>query len=97
MAEVANYVDPDVPAALHRDDGLLGRLAVGLEVDHPVDAGVGPLAATLVGLGADAGTSPELELVRITREQVLSGPEVARRADYLELGTGIALFQSAFD
>jgi hypothetical protein len=48
MGEVADHGDADVGAALDRDDRLLGRAAVGLEVDQAVDAGVGTLLLATV-------------------------------------------------
>jgi hypothetical protein len=46
--QVTDHLYVDVVAALDRDQRLLGRAAVGLEVDQAVDAGVGPLLLATV-------------------------------------------------
>ena len=71
-------------AALDGDDGLLGLLAVRLEIEIAVDAAIAALLAALVGLRVDHRQRPFLELVFVLFGKLARALDIARHADDIE-------------
>ena len=59
--QVAHHADPDILAALDRDQRLLGLILVTAEKKNAVDAAIGALFLAAVGPGIDQATPPTIE------------------------------------
>ena len=97
VAEVADHRDVDVLAALDRDDGLLRRLAVRLEIDMAVDAAIRAALLAAEGNRVDQRHSPPLELVVVLIGQRLRPADVLRRAVDFELDAGEGVAEALLD